>query len=294
MLECFNDIFANPYDKTELRYFGTYNNGKWDNGILQSDSNEWQVLNGIPCFSSDREGDQFSQEEINSWIKGGRFLRRWTSKDNNIKTNNDVYYSLCQKAADLDLPIMEVACGPGLGLLPDIIVKNPGIKCLATDACSSLIFNWKKFFKDNNITSNVSFATFDATNMPICSNSVDVITSYIGFSSIRRSAGVDGMMGIKEAYRVLKHGGYIFAIENAWTDRNALHEVFKLWGKEYYFNDNEMNWHEKFEKTNFTILDEKPQQYRLLTPQDNYLGEAASRFGIEIGLQYTAYILRKM
>lgn len=188
---------------------------------------------------------------------------------------------------------MEVACGPGLGLLPDIIAKNPDIKCLATDACSSLIFNWQRFFVDNKITSNVSFASFDATPMPIRSDSIDVITSNIGFSSLR-SAGADGMMGVNEAYRVLKKGGYIFAIENAWKDRKALREVFKLWGMDYWFNDNEMNWHDKFKKANFKILEENPQLFRLLTPQDNDLGEAASKFGIEIGLEFTAYILQKV
>lgn len=293
VLECFQKLFVNPAEKVELVYSGTYKNEKWNNGLLKSIDSEWRVINGIPYFDSDREGDQFSQEDIDFWTKGGHFLRRWANKDNKIEISDDVYHSLCQDAADLNLPILEIACGPGLGLLPDIIAKNPDIKCLATDACSSLITNWQKFFVENNIPTNISFASFNAANMPIRSNSVDAITSNIGFSSLRY-AGTDGMMGLNEAYRVLKQGGYIFAIENAWKDRKALREVFRLWGREYWFNDNEMTWQEKFKNTNFKILEEKTQLIRLLTPEDNDLGQAAAKFGIEIKLEFTAYKLQKV
>ncbi|MGZ9585878.1 class I SAM-dependent methyltransferase [Paenibacillus marinisediminis] len=294
MLACFQQLFVNPADGHELEYTGTYRNGNWDNGFLKSTDHEWQVINGVPYFDSDREGDQFSQEDIDYWTKGGRFQRRWMEKDNKVETPHDVYHSLCQKAADLNLPIMDIACGPGMGLLPDIVAKNPDIPCLATDACSSLILHWHKFMIDNHIISNISFASFDAANMPIRSNSVDVITSYIGFSSSLRSAGADGMKGIHEAYRVLTQGGYIFAIESAWQDRTALREVYRLWGRDYRFNDHEMSWYEKFEKAGFRVLEEKPQLVRLLTPQDNDLGEAAAKFGIEIGLEYTAYVVQKV
>jgi SAM-dependent methyltransferase len=292
MQKCFQNLFKDPVNHSDLRYFGTYKNGNWDTGILRSMLNEWKVIDGIPYFNSDNEGDQFSLDDIDSWVEGGRFKRRWQNKGNKYMSNN-VYSWLCKQVATLNLPIMEISCGPGLGLLPDIITMNPNVNCLATDACSSVVLEWNKFISDKDATENISFASFDTTNMPIHSNSIDVITSYIGLSSIR-CPGEDGMKGVNETYRVLKPGGYLFTIENTWKDRKAIHEVFDLWGRDCWYRDNELSWHDKFQKANFKIIDEKLQETRVLTPQDNELGEIAYRFGIEIGMEYRAYILRKV
>ncbi|MCJ8015211.1 class I SAM-dependent methyltransferase [Paenibacillus sp. KQZ6P-2] len=294
MLECFQDYFVNPTNKSDLKYSGTRQGGLWESGLLISSDTEFKVINGVPYFESDDQGDQFTLEDIDLWTKGGHFLRRWESKEKKVETPNEVYHSLCQKAADLNLPIMDIACGPNLGLIPDLIAKNPDLKFLATDACSSLVYNWERFLTSQDATANISLASFDATRMPIRSNSVDVITSHLGFSSIRY-AGDEGMKGINEAYRVLRHGGYIFAIENMWTDRDAVLEVFRQWGREPWliFREDNLSWREKFEKAGFTIIEEKPQLIRLLTPRDNSLGEAAFKFGIKIGLEYKAYMLQK-
>jgi ubiquinone/menaquinone biosynthesis C-methylase UbiE len=289
----FQDMFVSPYDQTELIYKGTYSEEKWQDGLLVSKGRKWNVIDGVPNFDSDKEGDQFSQEDIESWIKGGRFKRRWDDAQNKIQTENEIYHSLCQDVADVNLSFMEIASGPGLGLIPDIISKNSNIKCIATDANSEVISKWSKFFKDNEIDANISFASFDATKMPIRSDSVDVITSYIGLSSLR-IAGWDRMAGVNEAFRVLKHGGYLFAIENTWKDRKALHEAFSLWGKKYWFNDEELSWHDKFHKAGFNIIYEKLQKTRFLTSNDNELGEIAEKFGIKIGMDLIAYKLSKI
>lgn len=290
MKELFQNIFVNPYDKSDLKYEGTYYEQQWKEGTLVSKNCNWNVIDGVPYFNSDKEGDQFDQEDIESWIKGGRFKKRW---ENTIGLENDIYHLLCQEVSDINLPFMEIACGPGLGLIPDILSKNKNLNCLASDANSNLISNWNEFFKNYETDTSISFASFDATNMPIRSNSVDVITSNIGLSSLR-FAGIDGMGGVNEAFRVLKHGGYLFAIENTWNDRKALHEVFNILGKKYWLNDEELSWSDKFSKSGFKIIYEKLQKTRFLTSTDNELGEAAEKYGIKIGMEFKAYKLYKI
>lgn len=204
-----------------------------------------------------------------------------------IKYNID----LCREVAGLNLPIMEIACGPGLGLLPDICALNSATVALATDACPILIEKWHEFFAQNNITNHISFASFNVAQMPIRSNSVDVITSNIGFSSLRY-AGNDNMLGIIEAYRVLKPGGYVYTIENEFEDLILIQKVFDLCGKENWFKNNKLSWTQRFETAGFIIEYEK-DHLRRIEKEDWELGEFAYKNGIEIAVKFKAYKLIK-
>lgn len=289
MNHLFHDIWVSPVSHRKLEYDGTFVNECWNDGVLKSRDEEWKVISGIPIFDSDNVGDQFDSDDIDNWTNQNVFLERWSNTTSPWNDKNQIYISLCEKAARLDLPIIDIASGPGLGLIPDMLKINPSLPCLATDACSAVVKEWYKFFKANNICENISFASFDATHIPIKNNTVEVITSHIGFSSIR----INKTEGIHEANRILKKGGYIFAIENEWKDMNAIREVFNMWGQPCWFNDEEPSWVEKFEKANFNIIDAQLQESRSLTPNDNDLGKAAQRYGIEIGLDFTAYVLKK-
>ena len=127
--------------------------------------------------------------------------------------------------------------------------------------------------------------------MPIHNDSIDDITSNIGFSSLR-CAGADNMLGVKEAYRVLKPGGYIFAIENEFEDKRIIQKVFDLWGKENWFIKNKMTWKERFEQAGF-MIEQENIHLRRVEKDDWELGEAATKFGLEIVVIFKAFVLRK-
>jgi len=246
---------------------------------------------GTPYFGSDREGDQFDEVDIASWTSGGRFARRWQTRGTTNAYNNAVYHALCQKAADTHLPLMEIACGPNMGLLPDILTLRPEAKVLATDACPAVIEHWQAFIQTNAPEMNIHFASFNAADIPLPPNSIDAITSNIGFSSLRY-AGDDQIHGVSEAFRILKPGGYIFAIENEFEDKNVIQEVFNRWGKTNWFQNDKKTWDERFTQAGF-VIEEKMPHYRRIEITNWELSEAAARFGLEIVIASYAHTLRK-
>ncbi|MCL2545709.1 MAG: class I SAM-dependent methyltransferase [Oscillospiraceae bacterium] len=248
------------------------------------------IKDGVPHYGSEREGDQFRDSDIEKWTTGGHFARRWRDKGQANEFRNDVYMNLCRKAAALNLPLMDIACGPNLGLLPDIIAINPNIQALATDACPILIEKWHEFLRTNAPEVNIELACFNAADMPIRDNSVDTITSSIGFGSLRY-AGVDQMDGIGEAYRVLKPGGYIFAIEGEFEDNDIVQKTFDLWGKENWFGNDKLTWVQRFKQAGFVVEEETWRSRSVDNDWD--LGDAAASFGLEIAVVSKAYILRK-
>lgn len=250
------------------------------------------IKNGTPFYGSEHEGDQFNEDDVASWTtERGFFTHRWSEKGTTNEYRNEVYMDLCKRAANLNLPIIDIASGPRLGLVPDILSINPQVQVLVTDACPILIESWSEYLRKNEPDANIQFACFNVADMPIKANSVDVITSNIGFSSLRY-AGDDQMIGLKEAYRVLKPGGYLFAIENEHEDKAVVQKVFDKWGRENWFKNNKLEWHERFEKTGFIIEQEK-QMMRRIEKDDWELGEVATSFGLEIVAVFKAFILRK-
>jgi hypothetical protein len=116
--------------------------------ILIKDPVEYK--NEIPYFGSELEGDQFNEDDINSWTKEGRFASRWRNKGTLNEYKNDTYMELCKKAGNYNLPILDIASGPGLGLIPDIYSYNKNIHFLATDGCPILVEKWNEYFIEMN------------------------------------------------------------------------------------------------------------------------------------------------
>ena len=130
-------------------------------------------------------------------------------------------------------------------------------------------------------------------DIPLKSNSFNIITSCIGVSSTR--AGEQGeVKALKEIFRVLNNGGYFIAIENEWVDYSAIKRVFDLWGRTIWTGmKREKSWQEKFIECGFNIESCDKTFFRHLNKNDNDLGEQADKFGIQIGMKFTLFILRK-
>lgn len=253
-----------------------------------------EIIDNDYYFNPDNDGDQFDETDAELWLNKGIFKNRWESEtwvDNELF--NYFYNDVCNAFEMKASPFLEIACGPGMGLTPLILSKNPKLPCLVTDACSLLIKSWRKYINENLKQYDIDLASFNVMDMPIKSNSVDVVTSFIGISSTRE--GEQGKMkAINEVYRILKNDGYFIAIENEWIDFNAIEEVFKLWGKPVWNGmKEEKSWHDKFTECKLNIESCDKTFYKYLSKDDNELGEQADKFGIKIGLKYTLFILRK-
>lgn len=253
-----------------------------------------EIIENDYYYNADSEGDQFDEKDEEYWLNGG-FKSSW-DEERRQHWREEIFslrdYASSQIADD-GKPFMEIACGPGMGLTPMILQKNPQIPCLATDACSRLIKAWRYYINRNLTEYNISLASFSVLNIPAKDNSLDYVTSAIGISSTRN--GEDGQVqAIKEIFRILKPGGYFVAVENEWTDYSKIDEVFKLWGKGNYYKKPETSWNDKFVSAGFQIASEDKNYFRKLTKSDNDLGEAADKFNIEIGMKFTLYLLRKV
>ncbi len=252
-----------------------------------------EVINGDYYFGSDNDGDNFDKNDVDLWLNGV-FKDRW---DKAFKVEDDLLSYFFTDVLDVfdenPTPFMEIACSPGMGLTPIILSKHPDIVCLATDACSLLIKSWRQYINSNLKEFNIDLASFSVMDIPIKDNSLDLVTSFIGISSTR--AGEQGKFkALDEVYRVLKKGGRFITVENEWTNFEDIQEVFRLWGRPVWKGmKEETSWHEKIDRSGFTIEKADKTFFRYLTRTDNDLGEQADKYGIKIGMKFTLLILRK-
>lgn len=253
-----------------------------------------EIVDGDYYFHADNEGDQFDETDVKLWLEDGIFKERWRQAAQNDSELFSIFSDdVCKIFSYKPSAFLEIACGPGMGLTPLILSKNPQIPCLVSDACSLLVKSWRKFISDNLTEYDINLSSFSVMDMPLKDESFDIITSFIGISSTR--AGEQGKIkALSEVYRVLKTDGYFIAIENEWTDFNAIKKVFDLWGKPIWNSMKvEKSWKEKFVECGFTIESCEKSFCRRLHKEDNDLGEQADAFGIDITLKFNLYILRK-
>lgn len=253
-----------------------------------------EIVDGDYYFHTDNEGDQFDETDVKFWLEEGIFKEKWRQASQNDNELFSVFSEdVCKIFSCKQSAFLEIACGPGMGLTPMILSKNPQIPCLVSDACSLLVKSWRKFIRDNLTEYDINLSSFSVMDMPLKDESFDIITSFIGISSTR--LGEQGKIkALSEVYRVLKPDGYFIAIENEWTDFNAIKKVFDLWGKPVWNNMKaEKSWKEKFAECGFTIESCEKSFCRRLHKEDNDLGEQADAFGIDIILKFNLYILRK-
>ena len=193
-------------------------------------------------------------------------------------------------------PVVEIACGPGMGLMPSVKQLAPDHVCLATDANSLVIEEWKRYLDGNETIKNLDLAQFSLMDIPFRDNTVPAYSGYIGLSSTRN--GEEGHeRALREIYRTLTGNGFFYTIET-WMDTEAMLRVFRESGMTPWSGlDSDQcapTWRERFVNTGFEIVSEEVFESRTLTADDNELGEAAEQLGIEIGVFSKAYILKKV
>lgn len=247
---------------------------------------------GIYYYDSDRDADYFDESNVDIW-RLGRMKRNFHS---DFFLNNPASRCLIDQIVEQGTPVVEIACGPGMGLMPSVKQLAPDHVCLATDANSLVIEEWKRYLDENETVRNLELAQFSLMDIPFRDNTVSAYSSYIGLSSTRN--GEEGHeQALREIYRTLMKNGFLYTIETTWTDTEAMLRVFRETGKTPWSGlDSDRcapTWRERFLHTSFEILSEEVFEYRALTADDNELGEAAEQLGIEIGVFSKAYILQK-
>lgn len=254
-----------------------------------------EIIENDFYYGADSEGDPFDETNEDLWLNQGIFKANWEGKRQGRNENFKICDEISDKIAGDGKPFLEISCGPGMGLTPIILAKNPKIPCLATDACSRLIKAWRYYINKNLTEYNINLASFSVMNIPIKDNSLDYVTSFLGVGSTRN--GMDGQIqALNEVLRILKPGGFFVTVEGEFADLTKVDEVFKLWGKDnWYRNDKswETSWHDKFISAGFKIESEDKNYHRKWNKDSNDFGEAAEKFNIEIVMKYNLYIVHK-
>lgn len=247
--------------------------------------------NGIYYFGNENDGDYFEKSDFDSW-QSGIFSQNWIKRS---FLDNCASRHLIDEIISNNDYVIDLASGPGMGFIPSIKQMNPSFPCMATDANPFVLREWKHYLDNNEKYDKLDFAQFSAFDIPIRSNTVQAYSSFIGISSTR-SGGNGYALSLSEIYRTLVDGGAFYTIESEWTDTSAVLSLFdKIRQKPWpVFFEKQISWHDRFMENSFEIDYEEPFEYQILRADDNELGEAAAKFGVDIGMKLTAYIVRKI
>ncbi len=250
---------------------------------------EYREENGILRFGGEGDGDCFDESDFVRWRRDV-FRKNW---EKTALADNAASRRLLDEIIDRHDPVIDIASGPGMGLIPSLKRLSPSLLCLATDASFDVLNEWRKFLSDKEYR-DLAFAQFSLFDIPIRSGSVRTYSSYLGLSSTR--GGEEGIAAaLSEIRRTLSDDGFLYAIESEWTDVPAILRLFEKTGRQPWscFLEERLPWHDRFAKNGFEIVQEAPYMFRPLTAEDNELGEMAEGSGVEVIMKYTAFVTRK-
>lgn len=274
----FQNIFVVPSSYEPLLYEGTLDDGKWSNGVLKTADKRhlYDVLNGIPDFV-DPSVKAWTEEEMEEIRRGNWIERNWKSQTQQMHAKSR-RADFCRGIAESDGIVLDVASGPGGGSMPGIVYFNPNAKMLINDLGVRVLQEWEGFLRKNKIGPNVCFAAFDATHMPIRSNTFNIVTSSGGFGNI---PGTD--KAIREAFRIFKRGANLFM-----ADGTINKEDFSQFPKEV-----QLEWKTRLpalvngyksilKDAGFSIISYEEVGLGTISPDESELGKAAEKYGITL------------
>jgi ubiquinone/menaquinone biosynthesis C-methylase UbiE len=174
--------------------------------------------------------------------------------------------------------------------MPGTIYYNSEAKVLMSDLGARVLHEWQGFLKDRGLGGNVCFAAFDATKMPIRSDSFDIVTSRGGFSNIPAP-----IKALREAHRVLKRTGNLLICEGKITEA-SLSQIPERVQNEWKKIIPQLGLsHEKLlADSGFSIVGCVKSQQRALTPDEAELPKLAAKCGVTLHMaEYCIHALKR-
>ena len=188
-------------------------------------------------------------------------------------------------------PIIDLASGPGGSYCTRIMSDgNTDRQLVMSDLSRPVMTAWRRHLREKGWGDRCSTLVFDARHLPFADASVPVMTSVIGFSSVVDSA----VQAIREAARVLMDGGMIYAVDSQIEREGLMRLCAKTGWDEHEFDDRyAMTYGEMFSACGLSMVHHRQAFRLLLTPDDNAIGVAAHRHGIEVWRRGEMYWVRK-
>ena len=193
-------------------------------GIIENiikDEKTGIIKEGIYCFGNSQDGDYFDEDDVDVW-RNEYLEKNWKNRD--FVENLAIKYLLDQIVRNSDY-VIDLASGPGMGLIPSIKLIDNTFPCITSDANMLVMKEWKKYLEKAGQINQLEFAQFSLFNIPFKDNSVQAYSSFIGISSTREE-NYGYSKALSEIYRTLVDGGMFFTIESQWNDVSQALKLF--------------------------------------------------------------------
>lgn len=157
-----------------------------------------------------------------------------------------------------------------------IINLNPDAKVLMNDLGTLVLDSWASYLRSIGFDSNLSFAGFDATQVPIKDNMVDIAASFRGFSNISHQD-----KALAETFRILKPGGVVYLNEMVVPVEcfdKLPSEVKAAWVNE--FPSIQSGWAPLLEDVGFEMIEMTCNPGREIRPDEGELGRMGEHYGV--------------
>ena len=273
----FSDLFVHPESHKPLTFLGNTVKGRWTNGLLWASGEHemYPVIKSIPIFALPPDqtwaADWVRRLRREKWIE-----RNWNNGGKEKRKGSELT-QFSDRIAQTGGLILDVASGPGGGFVPQILQANPDAKVLLDDLVLGVLQEWQRLLRRKGILS-VSFALFDATKMPLKSESIDIVSDLGGFDNISW-----GFQGIKESYRVLKPEGSVFSMNSMINKEDFLKLPPEIRTRMYDYNPPFFDgFKETFEQSGFDVISHKLLKERELSPEQGDLAREADKHGVRL------------
>ena len=277
--------FVTPSDHRKLVYEGkTDSSGRWTDGVLHTKDGDvsFPVEDGIPRFPSQVASGWDDEQVRNEELRKAGVEDPDTVIDRNYKADRSKLEDMVRRILQADEPIVEIAVGPGGGVAPLLLDLEPNARVVMNDLGLWPLREWQKLARRKGCWPNLRFAQFDATQMPIASNSVPTVVSQHGITNVTPSRHA----ALQEVFRVLRPGGTFYGWEGdvdvqptAESPPDAMETFKKTFPDSLGFH-----FEPALHEIGFHVIEMQPTGRSRAIPGDSGLGDFAEQYKMDAHL----------
>ena len=275
--------FIDPNTGLQLTYSGDYRGGRWNNGVLVSNSGKsYPVVSGIPNFVGhydDALGRQCVEED---WIQRNHEYRK--KKPSNQRTH--LLDAFLKQMTDSQGIILEIAAGPSGGNAPSVLMHNLDASILLNDISYLMLEQWKDLLQREGYR-NISFAAFDIRSMPLESGSFDIVSDYFGINNIVS----DVPKAVSEVDRILRKGGCLYSVAINLCKKDV--EKLPTWLRDEINEQYLCDYEQLFTKTGLKMIDKEYLCTRRLYPDESGIASVAQDHYVILRAELYTYVFVK-